>query len=212
MKDQLLEALPLFVGAVLGVYLYHSVLDWQGIATLLALLALAGLFFRWLAGQIMARRPVGAVRLWQGQVLFPIALIALGGIVAATVVDHLPTLVAKLPYIDHPSDAAALKEQTKTISDVLASAFTALFAALFLDNAEDAEGGYWPPAQIRKAFVANFGGLANAQNRPKPGDPGGPRWEKIHRALHSQKIFDTLPTGWSYGAAIERARIFAQHI
>lgn len=181
MKGNLLEALPLFVGAVLGVWLYHSTLDPVACLLVTGVLALLGWLARSSARALIRTSPVRAVRLWQIEVLLPVALLAAGGYGLTWLIESLPDLVQKLPLIDLPpvpdtttakmpdptgaattSADTARADRIAAISAALGTAVTAFVGALFLDEQKDSTGGYWPPAQIRQALVASFEADVNA--------------------------------------------------
>jgi hypothetical protein len=253
MKDNLLEALPLFVGAVLGVWFYYSTLDPVLCLMVAALLAVAGLLFRTCAATMIGKKPVWAVRLWQLEVLLPVALISVGGYGLTWVIDSLPDLIQKMPLLDlaggpvvdkaaedaaisatdaqKAAKAAAEKaraDRIAAISATLGTAVTAFLGALFMDDQKDSKGGYWPPAQIRKAmetaFAPEVDKLKSIFNR-QPGESdtafdarlaasGGEieRYNRVSRAIYSEQISNAEPEGWSIAGALVRARILTDHL
>lgn len=224
MKGNLLEALPLLLGAVLGVWLYYSVLPLVAVVAGLALVAAAGLLAEAVARGLLARRPVAAVRVWQGEVLVPVAVIAVGGYVSMWVVDSVPDWLARIPLLDTPpSTDATAKEWTKTVSAALSTAITAFLGALLLDDEKKSDGGLWPAARIRKAMRRTFGARVDALKAPFEQRPGEPdeeykkrtegreqeitRYESVSRALYDEEISIVDPAGWTLPGALVRARI-----
>ncbi len=157
MKEKLLEALPIFIGATLGVYFYASVLPPAVILLCLVVLALVGVLAGWEARQRLPSHPVLAVRLWQVQAVLPMSLLAAGGYLIAAGLAHLPALIALVPFVDLPADAVEQGKRIDTISAALATAVTTFCGALVMDDLEKGTGGWWPPAQIKQAFAATFG-------------------------------------------------------
>lgn len=239
MKGNLLEALPLFVGAVLGVWLYHSTLDPFACLLLTALLGLIGGLAQGAAKALLPSSPVRAVRLWQVEVLLPVALIAAGGYGLNWVIDRLPDLVQALPLIDLPAAPdpvtagaagadTARADRIAAISAALGTAVTAFLGALFMDDQKDSTGGYWPPAQIRKAMVISFAADVDAMKALFTKAPDETEEEfaarlsarkdeieaynRTSRALYSEVLSDSEPDGWSLSGALARARVVEQHL
>ena len=229
MKDNLLEALPLFVGAVLGVWFYYSILPAAIICALLIVILFAGLAFRFVAKALMKVNPETAVTIWQGSVLTPIALIALGGWASTWLIDNLPGIVELIPFIDlpDPSPPGGEKDprakQIELISAALSTALTAFLGAMFLDSHKQTEGGNWPPAQIRKAMQNIFGPeleRLKAEIKRKTGEtdenyqnrvlPLYDTYSKASKALYSDQISIQHESGWAYSMALERASIVRQ--
>lgn len=225
-KDKLLEALPLFIGALLGVWLYYASLSVVAAAGLVLGLGLMGHVAMSAGGALMARHPIRAVQVWQAEVLLPIALIGAGGYVSTWIVDHLPALVPLIfpdpgPAATGAADAAAAAtaaERVKTISATLSTAVTAFLGALFMDDQKDKDGGFWPAAQIRKsmreAFSARVDQMKAALERRAGEDEAtflarfqanAPAFELASRAIHSPDITIEHPEGWSYSGARARA-------
>lgn len=235
-KDKLLEALPLFIGALLGVWFYyaHTTL-W---APSLVVVALAGV--GWLAKakgkRLMPRRPIAAVQVWQAEVLLPIALIGIGGYVSTWIIDQMPTWVPLL-FPDQASVAAgtatdaaeaaaeAGAERIKTISATLSTAVTAFLGALFMDDQKDKDGGFWPAAQIRKEMREIFAARVDAMKAALKQEPGeadavyaarlerdAPAYELASRAIHAEEVTIDHPEGWSYSAAMARAQLVKKYV
>lgn len=230
-KDKLLEALPLFIGALLAVWLYYASLSEVAAGGLVLALGLVGLAAMLAGRALIAQRPVRAVQVWQAEVLLPIALIGAGGYVSTWIVDHLPALVPLIfpdpgPAATGTTDAAAAAaERVKTISATLSTAVTAFLGALFMDDQKDKDGGYWPAAQIRKAireaFSARVDQMKAALERQAGEDEAtflarfqanAPAFELASRAIHSPDITIDHPEGWSYSGARARAGLIERVI
>lgn len=229
MKANLLEALPLFLGAVLGVWLYYSVLTSITVLLGLAALALIGWLTGCLARALLRLYPVAAVYVWQVVVLVPIALISLGGYASMWVVDSVPGWLTKIPLLEAPGPATeAAKEWTKTVSAALSTAITTFFGALILDDEKKSDGGLWPPARIRKALTCVFAGKVDELKEPfERGKDESEEaydtrmegltkqlaeYELVSRSLYSEEISIDLPKGWSLSGALARARIVRDHL
>lgn len=224
MKANLLEALPLFLGAVLGVWLYYSVLPFAAVLLGLGVIALVGWLAGCLARMLLPRYPVAAVYVWQVAVLIPVALIALGGYVSMWVIDSVPGWLTKIPLLEVPEPATeAAKEWTKTVSAALSTAITTFLGALILDDEKKSDGGLWPPTRIRVGLTDVFADRVDKLKEPFEQDEGESdedynarmqgltkqlaEYESVSRALYSEEISIDLPKGWSLPGALARARI-----
>lgn len=221
MKGNLLEALPLFLGAVLGVWFYYSVLTFLVVFMALAVIAVIGWLTERLARSLLQRHPVAAVYVWQVEVLCPVALIAFGGYGSIWVVDSAPGWLAKIPLLGMPEPATdAAKEWTKTVSAALSTAITAFLGALFLDDEKKSDGGLWPPARIRKAMKDAFADRVDElketlKRRPDESEEAHdtrmetqlPDYEMASRAIYNEEISIDHPKGWSLPGALARAKI-----
>lgn len=229
MKDNLLEALPLFLGAVFGVWLYYSVLPLTPVLVGLAMLAILGKLLGWLGKALLPTQPGAAVRVWQAEVLVPIALIALGGYGTMWVVDNTSQWLASIPLIDLPDATTdAGKDRIKTISAAFSTAITTFLGALLLDDQKKAGGGLWPPAQVKKAMKSVFAPKVVEWKKRFARLPGESddtfrariasladelsHFEFASRAVHSEEIASDLPKGWFLPGALARSKLIRQHL
>lgn len=230
MKEKLLETLPLFLGATLGVWLYYSILPLCVILLFLVILFALGVIARISAGMIMPKHPELSVRLWQGEVMAPMALIAAGGWASTWIVDSLPHVIDSIPLIQLPDSGDGgpndpRQKRIEVISAALSTAVTAFIGALFLDAQKTPTGGNWPPAQIKKAMAGAFGpkvddlkqslttdslkkatGESDDDYNRRVADLLG-QFEQANRAVYLEEISIDHPGGWSLSAALGRAKI-----
>ena len=221
MREKLLEALPLLIGALLGVYFYNTSIPGVAVTLSLVLIAVMGLLaYAWASSWIRSH-PLRAVYIWQAQALFPVAVIAASGYLGAWGLSLAPELIARLPRIELPSDAKAAQEQIKAIVSPLATAFASFFGALLLDDVKSAKGGFWPAAQIRKAIGDVFAAAlerwrVDLEARLATLDVEKPdeveaieaehgTYEMTKRAVYEDHISIDHPEGWGFGAAKARA-------
>ncbi|QPH55588.1 hypothetical protein [Pontivivens ytuae] len=284
MKANLISAFPLLIGALLGVLFVHTHLTWGpilGISIFIGGLGAAA----YAGGRLLIGSfPVPAVRIWQFQVLVPIAVIALMTFAMAELSDWIMAFVADKDWFNLPVDATRAKAQ-ESIASAIYGTIAAFIGSIFLDDVEGQKGGLWPPAQIKRAIGNSYGIEVNnlkaeieAMAAQPPGvspphealsqlcksfaqllsafppsvqvtamlDPaiqahalsdhqkalealavspdqrpeGFPdtglvqkieRFERLKRAVQEDTLSAGQPSGWSYGAALTRAKIIKKH-
>jgi hypothetical protein len=196
-------AVPVFLGVILGIFAAYSGLAWPVILGVIVLLCITGALFRASARAVIGTAPVAAVRLWQGAVLIPVALIAGTAYAMAGLGDAVAALVPKLPA--WAATGTADPDRAKGLSDALTGAFATLVAGLWLDDAKKPESRFWPPAQLALAFEAAFRKVVNAYKGPNPPHPG-----LDHREL--ERAITGTDTGWGLADALARARKVAGYL
>ena len=239
MKAKLIEALPLLIGAILGVMLQYLALPFMPKLIIGLFLIVVGFFVQLSAWALMSTNPPLSVHVWQWQVLMPIGAIALATWGLAELITHLSVLVEQSGWFAIAEPCAAQETAEKRIACIeagideiasgLAGAITIFVGAMFLDDLEAQEGGWWPPSQIKKAIVDGFG--PDVVRRQKEldavhadlGTPPDPSKVKIfeatakkrHRlehAVHKRWLSISEPSGWSYGGALARARVLNRQL
>lgn len=233
MKASLIQSLPLLIGAIFGVLLQYLAVDWI-IRLLLGLVPVAaGLAIARSARSLMPSHPVRSVHLWQWQVLVPIGALALATWGLAELLDWGSEVIVLSNLFDvtaacatEPTDAARRACETARLAEIttaLAAAVTTFVGAMFLDDLEGQEGGWWPPAQIRSAMQTVFAAdverrrlqvsaTEEALGTPPKADQLAhltallQKYERLKHAVYSRRLSVSEPMGWSYGGALARAR------
>lgn len=220
MKEKLLEALPLFIGAILGVWMFYSVLNFFGVIFISVVLIIVGTFGKKAGQRLMMKRPVAAVYVWQFSVMVPLGLIAFGGYTATFVVENMQHWMRLIPYLDL---ADVSDKKIEAISGTLSTAVTTFLGAMFLDDHKKTDGGFWPPAQIKKTMKDTFGPEVDELKKRFAKESGESQeafklrmasaikdletYELASRAVYSQEISIEHPDGWSLSGALARADI-----
>lgn len=196
--DGLRSSAPVFVGTLLGLFAVYSGMDVGPVAGVLAVIASVGAVFRWSGRAALRTNPVAAVRMWQGAVLVPVALIAATAwglaLCGSAVVRILPLLPSWLVSV--PTDAA----DAKGLLDALNGAIATFVGAMWLDDTTAGKSPLWPPAQLQAAFETAFRPTINDYKSATPPRPG-----MDHRTLERAVTGDE--TGWSFADAMARARV-----
>lgn len=229
-----MEALPLLIGVCLGVLLQYLAAPVVPRIVLGVLPILIGMLVYLTARGLMPTNPVGAVHVWQGQVLVPIGLIALATWGLAESLAWLATVVEKSTWFgfvkscaedpDASKRADCIKGQVKEVSSALAGAITAFVGAMFMDDLKGQKGRWWPASQIKSAMQASFAKdvlrrkeALNAAHKAMQDNPNkattnafqaaAKKYERLKRAIHSAQLSASEPTGWTYEGALARAGI-----
>lgn len=285
MKANLISAFPLLIGALLGVLFVHTHLTWGPILGITVFVGGLGAAAYGGGRLLIGSFPVPAVRVWQFQVLIPIAVIALMTWAMAELSDWITKFVAEKGWFDLPQDDSRAKTQ-ETIASAIYGTVAAFIGSIFLDDVEGQQGGLWPPAQIKRAIGISYGDNVNelkseieamaakppgvltphealsqlcksfaqllatyppsveANTMPDSGaqahalsdhhkalealgqSPTQPpenlpdaelvqriaQFERLKRAVQEDTLFAGQPSGWSYGAALTRAKIIKEHL
>ncbi|WP_299778844.1 hypothetical protein [uncultured Roseobacter sp.] len=224
MRDKLLEALPIFIGALLGVYFLNT--PFPGVLVTLVFLAfvIVGFTARASAMALLATHPKKAVQMWQFQMLTPVALIGAFSYLGGWALSELPGVLPHIPGLEMPPPPeGSEKPDYKSIASPLATAAATFFGSLFMDDLQKGKGGYWPPAQIKAGFKDRFGPkvvalrktfepkenetTASLRMRLKQDLDGLSAYEQVKRAVYEDKISDEHPEGWGFSAVRARADI-----
>lgn len=226
MRDTLLEALPVFLGALLGLYFLNTSFPGIVVSVTLAAFIIVGALAYSIAQWQLLKRPRISVTIWQIQMLAPMACIAAVGYLGGWFLAELPNLLSHVPALELPEPDPGETPDYKAISTPLAAAATTFFGALFLDDLRKGKGGLWPRAQIKAGFQARFGPrvteirsrLERQQNETEEEHRNRLiahkddliNYERLKRAVYEEEISDEHPTGWSFAAVRARADIVGQ--
>ena len=232
MKVSLMEALPLLIGVCLGVLLQYLAAPVIARIVLGVVPILLGSVVYLFAIGMMKENPVSAVHVWQGQVLVPIGLMALATWGLAEILGWMAMVIENSSWFgiaehcaeveDDGKRAACIKGRVKEISTGLAGAITAFVGAMFMDDLQGQKGRWWPASQVKRAMGAAFAKdvlrrkeemdaahaatVANSDVTTKEAfRKVANKYERLKRAIHSVRMSNEEPTGWTYAGALARA-------
>lgn len=239
MGSKIRQALPLLLGALLGVLLQYLALPVMPRLFLGIFPIIIGFMVYVSASHLMTTNPVMSVKVWQFQMLIPIGAIALATWGLADLIAMVPGYVQDSGWFD-PTAACVgaetdearqdcVADRYKEISTAISGAITVFLGSIFLKDLEGQEGGWWPPAQIQARIKAVY--ADDVERRQKEmdaafaqiGDPPDPakkeawkdvakKYERLKRAVYEPSLSNAEPVGWSRAGAIARAGVLKEQL
>ncbi|MCB2102606.1 MAG: hypothetical protein KDE22_17140 [Rhodobacterales bacterium] len=183
MDSRIAPVVAVFCATVLGVFILYSTRGGV-VAAVMAGLLLLGVMGRNLARGMMKDRPVRAAYVMQLWLLAPVSTI--------TLVTTLSTWVA----VSMPAWLSIEATEEKIVGGVLVGAFNAMLAALWLDDAKNAQSATWPDAQYRIALQKAFAGDHRIKGNTR-----------LFDAIYFDKVRQDGPKGWDLAARVARGKI-----